>query len=338
MLSLRVVVVASLTAIAVVVLQLPSLSHAFSFHRHLPTARRAGDLPSFMPVSCPKTKILKMLNSRCGGSADSDTAISATIPDFNEVEVAKTGGEGMVTASQQAVAQDLSLGAPRARPKGGKYLTKGGIQVTANVERLEYSKVGDESSLANKKSSEAVIESLVEKLDSHKGVLLTSSYEFPGRYARWSLGFVDPPLEVSGRADQCTIKALNDRGKVLLPAIGKAIEDMRRQNLLSEVNIVEDKTESSSHGSMVQIDVTIVPPPPVGTFSEEERSRQVRFVYFVFFCSKHGARLSERCNMSFYAFIIILKPSNSDHIQLRACHRSFFPVFYIYRVSKIKIM
>ncbi|OEU20864.1 anthranilate synthase [Fragilariopsis cylindrus CCMP1102] len=197
-------------------------------------------------------------------SVDSDVGTSATtIPDFNGVEVAKTGGTGMITAGQQAVTQQLSLGAPGVRPKGGHYLTKGGIQVTANVDRLDFTRTGDEASLANKKSSEAVIESLVERLDSHKGVLLTSSYEFPGRYARWSLGFVDPPLEVSGRANKCTIKALNDRGKVLLPAIERAMKEMKQQNELSEVNVGDE-----------QIDVTVVPPPPVGTFSEEERSRQ----------------------------------------------------------------
>lgn len=195
---------------------------------------------------------------------------SAVVPDFNAVEVAKTGGQGMVTASQQAVERDLSLGAPRGRPEGGHFMTKGGVQVTANVEGLDYVRTGDEASLANERSSEAVIESLVQKLDSHKGVLLTSSYEFPGRYARWSLGFVDPPLEVSGKADKCTIKALNDRGKVLLPAIQRAMEQMKEEAILSDISVTAEDED------MVQIDVTIVPPPPVGTFSEEERSRQVR--------------------------------------------------------------
>ncbi|MGK3733740.1 MAG: anthranilate synthase [Bacillariaceae sp.] len=251
--SLRLLVLPSVVVllVAVVVLRQPSLSQAF-------TTRQ----PSI--TSASSNTILKMSNS-----IDSDIVgnSAATIPDFNGVEVAKTGGAGMITAGQQAVTQQLSLGAPGVRPKGGHYLTKGGIQVTANVDRLDYTRTGDEASLANKKSSEAIIESLVERLDSHKGVLLTSSYEFPGRYARWSLGFVDPPLEVSGRANQCTIKALNDRGKVLLPAIERAMKEMKQQNVLSDVNVGEE-----------QIDVTVVPPSPVGTFSEEERSRQVREV------------------------------------------------------------
>jgi anthranilate synthase len=211
---------------------------------------------------------------------------TTTVPDYNGVEVAKTGGKGAVTASEKAAAQDLSLGAPRARPSGGHYLTKGGIQVTANVDGLEFSK-----SASSQDGSEAVIENLIEKLDSHKGVLLTSSYEFPGRYARWSLGFIDPPLEISGKADKCTIKALNDRGKVLLPAVEKAMQELKEQNILADVKTFKASTSTPSSPSdvavpsMVQIEVTVVPPPEVGTFNEEERSRQVRNVLYSTCCS-----------------------------------------------------
>jgi len=39
-------------------------------------------------------------------------------------------------------------------------------------------------------------------------VLLTSSYEFPGRCARWMLGFSDPPLELSGTGRDFRVRAL----------------------------------------------------------------------------------------------------------------------------------
>lgn len=210
---------------------------------------------------------------------------SSTIPNYNGVEVAKTGGQGVVSASQKAIDQDLSLGAPKGRPEGGHFLTRGGIQVTANVEVLEFSK-----SLSPGTSASA-IENLVEQLDSHRGVLLTSSYEFPGRYARWSLGFVDPPLEISGRADQCTIRALNERGKVLMPAIEATIRELKQNGILSTVEVTQDSLDKSANGEssqVVKIDATVVPPPEVGTFSEEERSRQVCDILFFavlsFFC------------------------------------------------------
>ena len=226
----------------------------------------------------------------------------------DDVPVAKTGGRGAVTASQQALQQNLSLGAPPARPKGGHYMTKGGIQVTANVQPLTFitshystnsnnyktqqqlqqpplqqqqpqlsSLLGNDGTLPS--SSAEAISQIIQQLDTHRGVLLTSSYEFPGRYARWSLGFVDPPLEVAGKGNQATIRALNRRGQVLMPALEQAMRQLQQDGILERIQIYQDTNGSQNAGevpSMVRMDVTVVPPPEVGTFSEEERSRQVR--------------------------------------------------------------
>jgi hypothetical protein len=93
------------------------------------------------------------------------------------------------------------------------------------------------------------------------------------RYARWSLGFVDPPLEIAGTGQKCTIRALNDRGKVLLSAVENAMKQLQNDGVLQSLNVAEDK-----------VDVTIVPPSEVGTFSEEDRSRQVRFLFMFVLC------------------------------------------------------
>lgn len=216
---------------------------------------------AFTPVYTAKTSPYSTATS----------SLKATVPDFNAVDVAKKGGVGAVTASQQAVDQGLSLGAPRGRPNGGHFMTKGGVQVTAHVQGLEFSKSDAPG------TSEAAINHLIDQLDSHKGVLLTSSYEFPGRYARWSLGFVDPPLEISGKANKCTIKALNDRGRVLMPAIEQTMKQLKTDEILSDVQSFEYANgEGTAVGGVTQIDVTVVPPGKVGSFSEEERSRQVR--------------------------------------------------------------
>uniref|UniRef100_A0A7S4I3J4 p-aminobenzoic acid synthase n=1 Tax=Odontella aurita TaxID=265563 RepID=A0A7S4I3J4_9STRA len=193
----------------------------------------------------------------------SETAPSSSVtPNYNAVHVAKTGGRGSRTAGQAAFESGLSLGAPIAlRPGGGHFLTRGGVQVTAHVEEVQHSNkpiVGGEQT-----NSASMIEDLVDKLDTRRGVLLSSSYEFPGRYARWSVGFTDPPLEISGRGQKCTVRALNKRGMVLLPAVTGAMQQMKEEGTLENVQIEDGKVE-----------VTVVPPPPVGTFSEEERSRQ----------------------------------------------------------------
>jgi anthranilate synthase len=193
------------------------------------------------------------------------------VPDFNGIFVAKEGGMGATTASQQALQQNLRLGAPPARPKGGHFLTKGGVQVTANVQEVEFSRS------LNGRTSAVAIEEMIDKLDEHRGVLFTSSYEFPGRYARWSMGFVDPPLEISGRSSECTIRALNERGRVLMPAILQAMEQLRADGVLENLDTTMD--HDSGSGDVLdqlptRVDVKVVPPSEVGTFAEEERSRQ----------------------------------------------------------------
>ena len=86
---------------------------------------------------------------------------------------------------------------------------------------------------------------------------MTSSYEFPGRYARWSLGFVDPPLEVSGTGNSCKISALNSRGRVLLEPVMDSMNELLASGTLSDV---------AQEGGVIHVKVS--PPPEVGSFSE----------------------------------------------------------------------
>jgi len=89
-----------------------------------------------------------------------------------------------------------------------RYETKGGIRVHRTVEQI---------------AVPGAVEPLLDALDSRRGVLLASSYEYPGRYTRWDMGFVDPAVELSSRARDFTIRALNDRGRVLLGGAERAI-------------------------------------------------------------------------------------------------------------------
>ena len=98
---------------------------------------------------------------------------------FNAVRVAKTGGRGAVSTAQEAADKNLSLGAPGDRPEGGNFLTNGGVMVTAQVDSLTF--VRKSANVSPEGSSERAIEDLVDQLDDSRGVLLSSSYEFPGR-------------------------------------------------------------------------------------------------------------------------------------------------------------
>jgi anthranilate synthase len=88
------------------------------------------------------------------------------------------------------------------------YITKGGIGVTREICEGLYQPADN---------------ALAEALDQRRGVLFSSSFEFPGRYTRWDMGFVDPPLALTARGRSFSIDALNPRGGVLLPAIAQAL-------------------------------------------------------------------------------------------------------------------
>ncbi len=88
------------------------------------------------------------------------------------------------------------------------YTTEGGIRVQREIADQPYSPADD---------------ALADALDTRRGVLFSSSFEFPGRYTRWDMGFVDPPLVFTARGRQFSIEALNERGRILLAPIAEAV-------------------------------------------------------------------------------------------------------------------
>ena len=88
------------------------------------------------------------------------------------------------------------------------YVTRGGVAISRDIREQEYRPADN---------------TLAEALDRRRGVLFSSSFEFPGRYTRWDMGFVDPPLALVARGRDFSIDALNQRGRVLLSAIREAL-------------------------------------------------------------------------------------------------------------------
>ena len=123
------------------------------------------------------------------------------------------------------------------------YRTQGDIDVSVKVVSIE---------------PDAAIEDLVDRLDSARGVLLSSSYEYPGRYTRWDMGFVDPPLAVTSSGDTVMIQALNPRGRVLLEPV------RRRLGEFEEISFIDDNADQT----VCQVDRAAT------RFEEEDRSRQ----------------------------------------------------------------
>ena len=123
------------------------------------------------------------------------------------------------------------------------YRTHGGISVRRIIEGIPM---------------QAAIEPVIDGLDNQRGVLLASSYEYPGRYTRWDIGFVNPPVVLTSRSRDFQLSALNERGQVLLPAIADTIEALP----------AVASTDRQAH----QISGTIQ--AASGRFPEEQRSKQ----------------------------------------------------------------
>lgn len=126
----------------------------------------------------------------------------------------------------------------------------------------------------------AEVDALVDRLDTARGVLLSSSFEYPGRYTRWDIGFADPPLALTTHGRDVTVAALNDRGAVLLDPVHDALADATAAAHLDDLARADDVVSATVRAR----------PAGATTFVEEDRSRQpsvfsvVRAVVGLFAC------------------------------------------------------
>ncbi|HEY6882385.1 MAG TPA: anthranilate synthase component I [Polyangiales bacterium] len=100
------------------------------------------------------------------------------------------------------------------------YQTQGGVRVRRVIEAVDAVRAVDQ---------------LATDLDARRGVLLASSYEYPGRYTRWDLGFIDPPLALSTSGRELTVEPLNSRGEVLVPAFEATLHALATEAIVHNV-------------------------------------------------------------------------------------------------------
>ncbi|MBE7184387.1 MAG: anthranilate synthase [Methylobacterium mesophilicum] len=122
------------------------------------------------------------------------------------------------------------------------YVTEGGIGVARRRRAVPYG---------------GAIDGFIDALDTRRGAVFSSNYEYPGRYTRWDTAIVDPPLMVSSRDRTMRIEALNARGEALMPVFARAVK------ALGEVAVEEE--------APTLLRLAIAAPPAILT--EEERSR-----------------------------------------------------------------
>ena len=123
------------------------------------------------------------------------------------------------------------------------YHTRGGVTVYRAVDDLPVA---------------GTIEPVLDALDGSRGALFASSYEYPGRYTRWDMGFVNPPLAVVCRGPEFRVSAFNARGRLLLPAIAAAVKRLPA--------VAAFATDDAGLTGTIA--------PSTERFPEEERSRQ----------------------------------------------------------------
>ncbi|MEO1397394.1 MAG: anthranilate synthase component I [Pseudomonadota bacterium] len=123
-----------------------------------------------------------------------------------------------------------------------EFVTEGGITITRDRVPTAY---GD------------AVDSYVRQLDSHRGAVFSSNYEYPGRYTRWDTAIVDPPLGIVSRGRSMRIETYNERGVVLLGFVEQALKN--------EPHIAS--MQRSGDGLAITVK------EPDGVFSEEQRSR-----------------------------------------------------------------
>jgi anthranilate synthase len=123
-----------------------------------------------------------------------------------------------------------------------RYVTSGGVSITRQRHETAY---------------HGAIETYLDGLNSRRGAVFSSNYEYPGRYTRWDTAIIDPPVVISARGRAMKIEALNGRGEVLLPVIRAVLAP------LNELTI----TETSKR--LIALEVAT----PGRVFTEEERSR-----------------------------------------------------------------
>ncbi|HAT2106378.1 TPA: anthranilate synthase component I [Legionella pneumophila] len=124
-----------------------------------------------------------------------------------------------------------------------QYKTLGGVHVEFSQQELDY---------------QQGIDFLLESLDSQRGAVFASSFEYPGRYTCWDMGFYNPPLVMICQNNTICFEALNQRGEILLSFLYPLLKTTDLWEVISQTtSFCQLKIKSSDK-----------------VFSEEERSHQ----------------------------------------------------------------
>jgi anthranilate synthase len=152
------------------------------------------------------------------------------------------------------------------RPGLTEFVTAGGVRVSRAAAAFDPARLAE----------------ITRQVDERRGGVLSSGMEYPGRYSRWHVAYVDPCVEIVARGRRIGARALNQRGQVLLPVIaaglrraaaGAAAKAGTESGAAAETG-TESGAAGSAKGNQAAAGVEVLIPDVGGTFAEEERSRR----------------------------------------------------------------
>jgi len=124
-----------------------------------------------------------------------------------------------------------------------RFTTPHGIQVTRTLSKGNFRKG---------------LVHVLRDLDRHRGIYLSSGYEYPGRYSRWDIASSCPPLEIVAFDRRVEFRPLNERGRKLAEALHPVLAGHPHwESLGFEGDILAGRLK-----------------PLPALFAEEERSKQ----------------------------------------------------------------
>jgi anthranilate synthase len=132
------------------------------------------------------------------------------------------------------------------------YLTAGGVRVRRAAEPFD----------------EAELDEITRQVQLRPGGVLSSGMEYPGRYSRWHLAYLDPPVQIVARGRRISATALNQRGEVLLPVIAAAMRSAAGPQTAS----TGAPGQTGASDTDRHVEVLIAESDEV--FTEEERSKR----------------------------------------------------------------
>ncbi len=123
--------------------------------------------------------------------------------------------------------------------------TRDGVRVTRTAAPFDPAELGRIAALA----------------DERRGGVMSSGMEYPGRYSRWHMAYADPCVEIVATGRRVTARALNERGRVLLPVLRAALRRAGAADAAPRTGEPADE-------------VTVFVAEDDREFTEEERSRR----------------------------------------------------------------